>query len=248
MTAAHEMKSPDWWALAERAEIARGHLALYRKLLHDGDLCFDIGANNGYMTWAMRQLGCRVVAVEPLLAAAPHLVPHLRWRFGDDPLVTILPMAITPSQHAFLQVQKNQPYLSSISVAWTRDSVHKVYYNEKSTYKREVPTGTLEGLVETYGVPAFVKIDVEGAEVHVASTLQTAVPLLSLEYHQDWIPVAALNHLDRLGEYRYNYTLDNRSDFELADWVDTATLLFAMGRRLVPRGKGSWGDIYGRLK
>ena len=47
--------------------------------------------------------------------------------------------------------------------------------------KRQVETITLEQLISTYGLPFYIKIDVEGYEPNVLKGLQTAVPYLSFE-------------------------------------------------------------------
>src|SRR5947208_7185124 len=47
--------------------------------------------------------------------------------------------------------------------------------------KRQVETITLEQMISTYGLPFYIKIDVEGYEPNVLKGLQTAVPYLSFE-------------------------------------------------------------------
>ena len=46
----------------------------------------------------------------------------------------------------------------------------------------DVAVTTLDALIARFGVPAFIKIDVEGAEPDVLAGLSHAVPVLSFEY------------------------------------------------------------------
>jgi uncharacterized membrane protein len=54
---------------------------------------------------------------------------------------------------------------------------------DRTTSARVVPVTTLNDLIERYGHPDFVKIDVEGCEADVLKGLSSRVPLISLEFH-----------------------------------------------------------------
>jgi hypothetical protein len=67
---------------------------------------------------------------------------------------------------------------------------------------------TLDALVAEHGEPAFCKIDVEGFELDVLRGLSRPVRALSFEYlppaHD--AALAALDLVDGLGDYAYNYS------------------------------------------
>ncbi len=235
-----------WWALSEAAERQAVHS--YRPFIHTGDLVFDIGANRGRKTMIFRWLGAKVLAVEPLAAFGDEWVPELFWKFGKDPYVMILGAAIGPTNgKAPIWVQKNIPYLSSMSRLWMERSTHKLFYNQKTCEQRQVRTMTLDGLMGIYGFPQFIKIDVEGSENEVVKTLRIPVPALNMEYHQDWIPVDAMQHMDGLGRYQWNYTLNNSGRFIAPTWMRSGELVVYMQERLTKEGPKSWGDVYGHL-
>lgn len=94
----------------------------------------------------------------------------------------------------------------------------------------------------------FVKIDVEGSEDLVMSTLTRPLRALSLEYHEDWIPRGALRRLDSLGDYEYNYILGNAHEWRLDAWTSSGALVADMRRRLTKEGPGSWGDLFARRR
>ncbi len=79
-----------------------------------GDLCFDIGAHVGNHTRCWRQLGARVVAVEPQADFA-RLLRALHRR---DAGVTVLQMAVGRAPgRAILRVSARTPTVSSLSAA-----------------------------------------------------------------------------------------------------------------------------------
>lgn len=237
---------PEWWGLAAQAQKTRRKADLFTGLIAPGDLVFDIGANCGMMTMVFRWLDARVVAVEPLLAAAPETIPELKWKYGDDPDVEIVPKAVAPTLRVPIWIHKNIPYLSSVNRTWMTRSAHRIYYSHKNTRKRIVPGVTLDALIEEYGEPTFIKIDVEGSENLVLKTLSKPVQSLSLEFHQDWIPKTGLTHLMRLGDYEFNWARNFIGDWVLPQWVNYPDLLESFSHSLSQKGPQSWGDLYAR--
>src|SRR3989304_3436761 len=80
-------------SLAKRIEAARRQQAMkefYGRFLHPGDLCFDVGANEGNRTAIFLALGARVVCIEP----QPLCLKKLRKRLGRMPDVTIVAKAL----------------------------------------------------------------------------------------------------------------------------------------------------------
>jgi len=240
----------EWWAWSEEVELQR--LNVYRPFIKSGDMCFDIGANRGRKMFVMRTLGAKVVAVEPLFAFGDEFVPEFSWRWGKDKDVMPVARAVTRAHRVSISVNRFIPYVSSIDKAWMTESAHspsngQPYYKPGSLIKRVVQGITLDGLINIYGMPSFVKIDVEGAENSVIATLTTPIPALNMEFHQDWIPAKAMEHMDELGPYQWTYALDFRGRFAMSGWTDRRGLLDILDRRLTKKGNGSWGDIYGRL-
>lgn len=244
----HDMAG--WWAGIEQAEGPT--VAVWSQFIQPGCLCFDIGANCGRKTWVMRQLGARVVAVDPLYTFGDEFMPEFHWKFKDDPDVLFLARAISRDHTVTIWINKFMPEYSSIDKRWMNDSAHapkfgQSYYLPTSLISRQVQTATLDALIAVHGPPRFLKVDVEGGEDDVIATLSTPVMALNMEFHQDWIPVAALEHMDALGEYKWNYCLNESPQFIMPDWSCRGKLLDYLKTHLTESGDGSWGDIYGRL-
>ncbi len=241
---------PEWWRLTERAQAARNKKPLLAQFVKPGDLVFDVGANRGVMTLTFRQLGARVVAVEPLFLAAPELVREFAWRFGEDGEVIPVMQAVSDIvQTVTFSVHKNLPYLSSCGKPWMTESDHARMYNPVACREVRVRTTTLDALITKFGLPRFIKIDVEGYEGVAIRGLSQPVPALSFEFHRGWLHDArqVAQHLRLVGNYEFNYALGFHGKLMLDEWLSNSHLIEHFERTLTAKGKGSWGDAYARL-
>ena len=164
----------------------RGHRKamriLYGRFIRRDDLVFDIGAHVGDRIAAFRRLGARVVAVEP----QPALVTTLRILYGRDRAVTIEPIALASSPGTLqLQLNLDNPTVATGSHAFVQAAYGAPgWEGEKWTKTINVPAITLDALIERHGKPAFIKVDVEGAELLV---LTGAGTILSLTPPPIWV-------------------------------------------------------------
>jgi hypothetical protein len=101
-------------------------------------------------------------------------------------------------------------------------------------------------LISEHGEPAFCKVDVEGFELEVLQGLSRPLRALSFEYlppaHD--LALAAIDRLQQLGEYRYNYSPIETMRFASDEWLDAARLTAELERR---RPLGRSGDVYARI-
>jgi FkbM family methyltransferase len=217
---------------------------LYAEFIGPGDLVFDIGAHVGNRVRAFVSLGCRVVAVEP----QPDFAGVLRTLFAGSRAVEIVEAAAGDAPgRASLSISERTPTVTTLAPAWrdarARDpDFARVRWNRRI----EVETTTVDWLIARFGVPAFIKIDVEGAEPDVLAGLTQAVPALSFEY----LP-RALDHvqlclarLAALGAYRYNWSVGESSRLADGPWLDERELLVRLRTPLAQRRPG---DVYARL-
>ena len=217
---------------------------LYRPFVEPGDLVFDIGAHVGNRVRAFAALGCRVVAVEP----QPDFASLLRRFFGRSAQVTVIEAAVANvSGRRSLAVSERTPTVTTLTTEW-RDARAKdpdftgVQWNRRI----EVETVTVDGLIERFGIPAFIKIDVEGSEPAVLSGLGRPVPALSFEY----LPRAltevqlCLTRLMSLGPYVFNWSIGESSQLASDRWLDASDVLVALHS---PTAQRRPGDVYARL-
>lgn len=220
-----------------RAGLAR----LYRQFVTPGDLVFDIGAHVGDRIGAFRHLGARVVAAEP----QPALLTVLRLLYGRDRAVVIEPVALGRAEEfAELIVNRANPTISTLSPDFVTAAQGAPNWEGQSWDSRlRVPMTTLDAMIARHGVPAFIKIDVEGFEAEVLGGLTQAVPALSFEFTtiQRAVALAALDRCVALGFSRFNATLGETHVFVHDGWrsaKDTGAWL-----RALPHAANS-GDVY----
>ena len=218
--------------------------ALYGQFVSPNDLVFDLGAHAGNHTRALAAIGCRVVALEP----QPDFARLLRTVFARVPRVEILESAVAETEgQATLSVSDRTPTMATLAVEW-RDAraQQPLFSGVRWDRPISVETTTLDALITRFGMPAFVKIDVEGAEPSVLSGLSHPLPALSFEYLPDALDYARLcvRRLAERGHYRYNWS--SGETFRLASdrWMNAADLFAALDTAEARRRSG---DIYARL-
>jgi FkbM family methyltransferase len=214
---------------------------LYGRFVRRGDLVFDIGAHVGDRITSFRRLGARVVAVEP----QPALVKTLKLIYGRKSDVTIEAAAIgSRTGTAELMINIDNPTISTASRAFVESARNAAGWKaERWAAAIEVPMTTLDTLIARHGIPAFIKIDVEGFEAEALAALTQQVKALSFEFTtiQREVALACVERCTALGHARFNAALGESQSFVHADWIDAS----AITRWLADLQHGAnSGDVY----
>jgi FkbM family methyltransferase len=224
-----------------RVEHARTFLGQF---VSRGDLAFDIGANYGLRTRALRSLGARVVAVEPL----PICVKSLNESFESDQEVVVVPKAVAASQ-GVAELRTNRiAMLSSMSPEWiaaTEASGRFEGLKPEWTGTVRVQTTTLDDLVAEHGMPRFCKVDVEGFESQVFAGLSHVIETVAFEHATEARDnfIGSVERLGVLGANSFAFTA--RESFQLWEHgcVGPDELIAQLDGSDDPR---LWGEVWAR--
>jgi FkbM family methyltransferase len=140
---------------------------IYAALIQPGDICFDIGANEGAVALLLARLAGpngAVYSFEPVLRTYRQLCGAAQWdQHARAPIIT-LPFGLSdaPGQHR-ISIPNGSSGLGSLArpAAWSTMQLHYI-----ETHLCDFTT--IDLLMErSYPQPDFANIDVEGAELLV---------------------------------------------------------------------------------
>jgi len=214
----------------------------YAELLDPQDLVFDVGAHIGNRSRAMRAAGARVVAIEPQQPFAG----FLRRTLPRD--ITLVEAAAGGSEtEAEMAVSSRHPTVSSLRTDFVSGAARAPGFEHvRWDATQRVRMVTLDGLIARFGLPRYVKIDVEGFEIEVLAGLSHPVPILSVEFLPGFphLTHAVIDRLAELGDYRFNPVQGETGGFLWPDWRDGAAVKAWLGT--LPADASS-GDLFARL-
>ena len=233
-------RATEAWTEADQAM-----LQFYSQFLSSNDVCFDIGANVGNRTKVFVRLCKLVIAAEPQSRCAT----QLKMVFANNPKVHVIQAAVGSAVGTAQMAISSANTVSSLSKEWVDAVQSSGRFGEgvKWDGTESVAITTLDKLIERFGVPAFIKVDVEGYEAEVLSGLSRAVKALSFEFTPERLDQAfvVLDRLGKLGNIQANYSLGEEMALILPQWVSPDLL-----RQELAKFQGdfhSFGDVYVRF-
>jgi len=218
-------------AVAQPAQSkASPNLVGLSKFIKFGSLVFDIGAFEGFKTLEYLELGASVVCFEPNRESGK----VLQEKFKHNPHVRIELCGLSDREGAFLFHPASVRAQSTFSEDLVTAGVPWFPPDQWSSTPYEVKTTTVDRMVEKYGMPDFVKIDVEGLESSVLRGMRAARPQsLSFEFYPTFPKkyLECLRLLQDFGYSRFNYIINGlvphqeSDESRFDDWVTYEELL-----------------------
>ena len=216
-------------------------LDFYSQFVSPGTLCFDVGANIGNRVKILLELQADVVAIEPQEKCAQ----ILKRVFGNNHRLRIIQKALGEREGEAEIMISDSDTLSSMSPEWIEAVKESGRFPESLWDKKQkVQMTTLDNLIQQYGIPQFMKIDVEGFENQVIRGLSQPIHLISLEFVSERIKptLNCIDHLAILGDIQLNYSIGESMQFSLETWIGAEEM-----KRVLSSLSGEnnvFGDVY----
>lgn|SRR3989338_592284 len=208
-------------------------------LINPKSLCFDVGANVGDVTETFLKLNAKkVVSIE----CDPQNIRILKRRYHGNRKVEIVGKAVSDSNltRSFYQVEEGSAY-NTLSTKWKTiledKQLNRLHETFRFTKECKVETITLDSLIQQYGTPDCIKVDVEGYELNVFKGLHYQIPLIWFEANLPEFlmeSIESIRHLQGVNPKAvFNYTvrdLSNGAEFAFGEWVDHKVVIEAISK------------------
>ena len=201
-------------------------------------LLFDIGSNVG--DWALKNYtNNQIICVEASPTTFKTLVANT-----SNKNIICLNYAVTSSKEEeieFFDCDTNT--ISTLNQKWLNDPSSR-FFNQFRFRKIKVNTITLDKLIETYGIPDLLKIDVEGAEDIVLQSLNSPVKIICFEWAAEMqdVIINSINHLDSLGYQKFHIQNQDKYDYRPPSFELNKTELLNIIK--IKIFKVDWGMIW----
>ena len=204
----------------------------YSNFIGNSDFAITIGDSNGNISEILLQLGALVLVVEPL----PENFVYAEKKLKNYQQTILLHEDIGAFNAQFTYneaYEKNiLPYSSNLTVG-ADQSVVKIT--------------TVDELIRVYGLPAFLKINANGYENEVLKGLSCPILLISVSFYS-YLHTKTTENIRRLielGDYEYNWILNEEAKFQSKEWLSAKELHASMSDF---SGVRFSGEIFARLK
>lgn len=167
---------------------ADGYMAAITAMLKPGDLVMDLGANMGVVTQSLAATGADVIAYEP----DPFAFATLQQKFADFPNVTLVNAAVGVGAGT-VRLMRADNFGENPQGASVKSTILEGGRRIDAENAIDVPLVDFPSLVQetvlARGEIAFVKMDIEGAELEilermVSDALFTNIRCLVAETHE----------------------------------------------------------------
>lgn len=175
-------------------------------------LCFDIGANIG--NWSLKNSNKykKIIAVEASEITYEKLKKNV-----CNKNIEALNYAVCDSKESIVPFYEcESDVLSTLNVNWLNENYSRFHNNY---IVRMSKTISIDKLVETYGIPDLIKIDVESAEYECIKSMSVKNKMLCFEWASEFLDVV-LNCLNYLFKLSYKEFFVQMNNDEYTFWPD----------------------------
>ena len=204
------------------------------------ELVFDIGANHG--EWSIQNLHAglakKIIAVE----ASPITFEHLYNRTHGNPSIEVINSAVSSKKGVISFYNAQNHTLSTTNKEWLTSPTSR--FCGTPFEEITVPTIAIDKMIEVYGMPDLVKIDVEGGEYDAVLSLTQKVPLLCFEWASETnaITFQCVEYLLTLGFTKFCVQLRDDYTFRPQELSFTGEQVKELLSKTQP--KEHWGMVW----
>jgi len=217
-------------------------LTFYKHFIKPNDLVFDVGANMGNRTKIFLKLNAKVVAFEPQKMCAE----FLESAFKREKNFTLIKKALGAKNGEAEMFIANEHTISTLSKHWVTATKESGRFRQNTWNKRQlVKITTLDNIIKQFGIPSFIKIDVEGYEYEVLSGISIPIDYISLEFAAENIEntYKCIEHMNSLSDVLFQIVKGEDTIFYLSEWSSGEELKNRLFD-IINQDSLAWGDIY----
>jgi FkbM family methyltransferase len=166
-------------------------------------LIFDIGANIGKYSIANSEAEKnKLIAIE----ASPKTFEKLLEEVGKYNNIIPLNYAVSSSENDYVTFYHSNTAntLSTLDKNWLLSPESRFYNYCNSIEEIKIKSISIDKLINIFGIPDIIKVDVEGAEYNVIKSLSKKVNKICFEWASEW-KTDIFNTLDHLNSIGYSY-------------------------------------------
>ena len=210
---------------------------------HGDKLLFDIGANVGAYAQARWETGeyAKIICIEANEIAFKRLETRFK---NNNNIFPIFCAAGAKDNEKIIFYQTKATVLSTANPAWLNTPGYRFEGNSTASIVSEIEilSVTIDKLIDIYGIPDLVKIDVEGYEETVIKGLSIKIPELCFEWAEEMSKecLATLKQLKSKGftnfaiQYNDDYTYKPEKYLKISKFKS----------KMLSTRKDDWGMIW----
>jgi len=207
------------------------------KMIDQRDLIFDVGAHLGEKSKFFIEKKIKTILIEPL----PNCVKYLKKKYSRNKYVEIIQKGLgEKSSKKILMVNKSMPTTSTIAKHWKKGRFSNLNWN----HQIQIEITTLDNLIEQFGSPKYIKIDVEGYELNVLKGLSKKSGIISFEATSEFLTNAekCIKYLKEIGYTKFTFSIGEQRKF-FCDWLNSNQTMNLI-KTQIKKDKYFWADIY----
>jgi FkbM family methyltransferase len=204
-------------------------------------LCFDVGANIGNWSLANVNKFNKIIAVE----ASPLVFNKLNNNVNTKKNIITINKAVSEVKGSVDFYEAKNDVFSTTNKDWLCDINNRFYGHPFRIIN--VPTISLDELIQIYGKPDLIKIDTEGGEYNTIKSLTTKVDYLCFEWasETETINFNCLDYLETLGFTFFYLQMEDNYTFipNVNNYTDKDSIKNELSKTIK---KKDWGMIWCR--